>query len=484
MLLLLAAHLCAPCHAAIVERYQTTGMARSSGKLDFAIPPATVTDPASGAVYRIDKDRGMEFERGPVRGRRLLEWFVGSGNVGRSFLFSADGVLFQAPVSYYSAARKWDISPGYGGKRTIQLARAVEPGCLQCHASAAQPEGGVTCERCHGPGQEHARTAKPATIVQPAKLPAARRDAICAQCHLTGVARVAAASRQGATFRPGDLLSDHLAVFVWDTPEAGGFDATSHYERLAASRCKQASGDQLWCGSCHDSHREPAPAAKAAFYRERCQSCHAGKPCTKAAVTGDCASCHMPKGTSRGVDHVAFTDHAIPRRPRPAAPPVARRALRSFLPAPPGQRETALGYAVAAMTEPSLRRQAFELLLQAPRDVAVMAQLAQFHDRMGQEEQAMALCEQIVALEPGHPAAAVNLGIYKIKRGQTAAAIALWQAALERNPAMTGARMNLAVALWRGGQREPALAALRQLLRFEPDHEPAIRLLRELGGSP
>ena len=96
----------------------------------------------------------------------------------------------------------------------------------------------------------------------------------------------------------------------------------------------------------------------------------------------------------------------------------------------------------------------------------------------------MALGERLVALEPGHPAAAVNLGIYKSKRGQTAAAIALWQAALERNPAMTGARMNLAVALWRGGQREPAVAALRQLLRFEPDHEPAIRLLRELGAAP
>jgi Flp pilus assembly protein TadD len=158
--------------------------------------------------------------------------------------------------------------------------------------------------------------------------------------------------------------------------------------------------------------------------------------------------------------------------------------LRPFLPAPAGPRETALGYAVAAMTEPSVRRQAYELLLKAPRDLAVMAQLAQFYDRMGQEEQAMALCEQIVAREPGHPAAAVNLGIYKIKRGQTAEAIALWQAALARNPAMTGARMNLAVALWRGGEREAALAALRQLLRFEPDHEPAIRLLRELGGSP
>lgn len=192
----------------------------------------------------------------------------------------------------------------------------------------------------------------------------------------------------------------------------------------------------------------------------------------------------MPKGATRSVDHVAFTDHSIPRKPREANATETRRALRSFLPAPAGERETALGYAVAAMTEPAVRREAFERLQKAPRDVAVMAQLAQFHDRMGQEEQAMALCEQIVAIEPDHPAAAVNLAIYRIKRGRTAEAIALWEAALKRSPAMTGARMNLAVALSRSGEREKAIAALRQALRFEPDFEPAMRLLRELGATP
>ncbi len=484
LLLLLIANVCAPCHPAIVKQYESTGMARSSGKLSGATAVATVHDPSSGATYRINHDHRMEFERGPVQGSRMLEWFIGSGNVGRSFLFALDGILFQAPVSYYSAAGKWDISPGYEGKRTIQMGRAVEPACLQCHASGAQPEGGVSCERCHGPGQKHVATGKAADIIHPAKLPAARRDGVCAQCHLTGVARVATATRKAGTFRAGDLLSDHLAVFVWDAAEAGELSATSHYERLAASKCKQASGDKLWCGSCHDSHREPAAAEKAGFYRQRCQSCHAQKPCTKAAATSDCASCHMPKGATRSVDHVAFTDHSIPREKRPPAAPVAKRALRPFLPAPAQERETALGYAIAAMTEPAVRREAFERLQKAPRDVAVMAQLAQFHDRMGQEEQAMALCEQIVAIEPDHPAAAVNLAIYRIKRGRTAEAIALWEAALKRSPAMTGARMNLAVALSRSGEREKAIAALRQALRYEPDLEPALRLLRELGATP
>src|SRR5204863_336578 len=75
----------------------------------------------------------LEFSRADsgVRGQRLLGWFVGSGRVARSYLSSLDGFLFQAPVSYYSLAAKWDISPGYQQHRFVHLTRAVGAGCLQ-----------------------------------------------------------------------------------------------------------------------------------------------------------------------------------------------------------------------------------------------------------------------------------------------------------------------------------------------------------------
>ena len=104
-----------------------------------------------------------------AEGQRMLSWFIGSGRVCRSYLFERDGFLFQAPMAYYSELRKWDLSPGYQRKRTIELTRGVETGCLQCHTSrmqavagmpsrfAAVPflEGGVSCERCHGGGRAH-----------------------------------------------------------------------------------------------------------------------------------------------------------------------------------------------------------------------------------------------------------------------------------------------------------------------------------------
>ena len=203
---------CASCHAAIFRAYMATGMAQSSGRVGPGspvekLPAGTVADASSGATYRIDPGNDslqMSFKRPRtgVSGARDLKWFIGSGNVGRSFAFSVDGFLFQAPVSYYSSPGRWDLSPGYAGKHNIDLAKPIEEPCLYCHASLAQPvantqnryldppflESGVGCERCHGPGQKHLKTHR--DIVNPAKLDAARRDSICQQCHLTGAARV------------------------------------------------------------------------------------------------------------------------------------------------------------------------------------------------------------------------------------------------------------------------------------------------------
>jgi hypothetical protein len=493
---------CAGCHAEIYRKYLTTGMARSAGAVDKAESWQNAAFAHAGIRYGVTPDeRGyrMEFDGRGAKGERLLEWFVGSGALGRSYLFSADGFLYQAPVSYYASAKSWRISPGYENKRGIELTRAIETACLQCHASRLQPvartqnrfasppflEGGVSCERCHGSGQQHVANRSAGRhaagdIVNPARLPAEARDSVCAQCHLTGAARVA---RKSGAYRPGEHLGNSLAVFVWS---GGGSEltATSHYERLHNSRCKRASGGKLWCGTCHDPHAvEEQPS-----YRERCLSCHRTKGCTEApavrqAARDDCAGCHMPESESRMVEHVAFTDHGIVRR-KPASVPLAGdRKLVSFWPGA-GDRDLALGYAIVAMAEPAVRREALEKLEAAeshdPKDVPVLAQLAQFYDRLGREEQAAALCERILSLDPAHIAAAVNLGIYRIKQGAAGEAVRLWEGALERNPALTGARVNLAVARFRAGQTAEAEAQLVKALEYDPGSELARKLLSEV----
>ena len=193
----------------------------------------------------------------------------------------------------------------------------------------------------------------------------------------------------------------------------------------------------------------------------------------------------MPNRQTRTVDHLAYTDHSIARRPGASNPPVSpARVLENFWKTPLGSRDLALSYATVAPNEPTVRPRALNLLEQAaivsPNDVPILVQLAQFYDRMGREQQALGLYERIVKLDPTQTGTVVNLGIYRMQHGQAAEAIALWEAALRRNPALTGARMNLAVAHYRAGNQPAAEANLVKALEYEPDLDAARRMLAEL----
>lgn len=470
---------CAKCHADIFRRYMQTGMARSSGAPGgegFAEKFRSAE--ARGA--RVTPD--FQLEIGGTA--RKLDWFLGSGNIGRSYLFRKGGQLFQAPLSYYSEPAKWDVSPGYEGKPFLEMTRAVEPACLQCHASRLQTgatgppflQGGVSCERCHGPGDAHAARPALANIVNAARLPAEQRDSVCAQCHLTGAARVARGGR--ASFVAGERLRDFVVVFVRTDAESGGPGATSHFEKLALSRCKQASGDKLWCGTCHTPHADATPE----HYRKQCQSCHAAGAC-KANAGEDCVGCHMPKSSGRSVTHLAFTDHSIPRggtvRKGAGSP-----GLREFWTGTANGRDTAMGYAVAAAGDPALRGEAFTRLEQAVAangsDVALLAQWAQALEGKGEDARAAAVYRRILVLDTGHATAAVNLGTFEIRQGRAKEAMALWGRALARSPWLLGARMNLAVAQYQSGDAAGAKASLQAVLDYEPEHPAARRMLAML----
>jgi predicted CXXCH cytochrome family protein len=505
---------CSGCHAGIYRKYMATGMARSSGRVgtgDFAERFTEASFEDSGAAYRVTKTKDayrMEFARpsAGVKGERDLRWFIGSGRVGRSYVFSVDGFLFQAPVSYYSSVARWNLSPGYSGKPAIDLAKPIEEPCFACHSTRSRPiektqnrysdppflENGVGCERCHGDGRRHVdamRTGKPGTpaeIVNPGKLDPVRRDSICQQCHLTGAARVVRLGHSIATYRPGDLLSDHLSVFVWR--EASGESvATDHAEQLSRSKCRAAAGARMWCGSCHDAHSEPAAAERTAFYRQSCLGCHAPERCTlspaaRAAAGDDCASCHMPKGRSREGEHVVYTNHMIARRP--SAPPSAgggERRLESYWRLPLPDRDFALAYASIALSDASFRLAALKLLeVSEPTsstDALLLTQLAQLYDNLGKPDQAEALYERVLRLDASNPAAGANLAIYRMQRGRSKEAMALWRDVFSRNPALPGPGVNLALAQLATGDRAAAESTLLQVLRFHPDLEAAKQLL-------
>jgi hypothetical protein len=448
---------CEPCHASIVKAYSATPMAISSGRNRSPVTPGTFRHAVSGVRYDISDSGLVRFSKGGARGERQLDYYIGSGAAGRSFLYARDGFLFEAPVTWYTQAGKWDVSPGYERDGVSRWNRAVEPSCLACHASQTRwregsqnqygdppfTQDGVGCERCHGPGSLHIEGK--GKMVNPAKLEPSRRDSVCTQCHLSGDARVERAGRKFADYRPGDVLSDFVAYFVATGP--GDLQVNSHVEKLSKSVCKRAAGDRLWCGTCHDPHQVPAAAERAGWFRAKCLTCHESTVCERGF---DCVSCHMPKSSAADAGHGVFTDHSIPRvasRTRVKTAPSWQPA--GFSAADSGARELGLAYADAGARSGDRRQQAeaIRLLTGVPEDVEVQVRLGDLLERAGSADRAIALYRSALRKDPNAVAALVNLGRLYGSQGHLDEAIALWREALKQNPCLFEAGANLQVAL-------------------------------------
>ena len=431
------------------------------------------------------------------------KWFIGSGNVGSSFVFERDGYFFMSPVSYYSSESRWDVSPGYESYTNLYLTRAVTPECWSCHASGTRSiagtvnryddppfeEAGIGCERCHGPGAVHAKSGGHAPITNPSKLSGRAREDVCAQCHLTGQIRILRPGRNPGDFQPGEDLAKYVSIFV-DPDARHAPQATGHFEALASSACRIKSGGRLSCGSCHSVHSRPSQSNKPAYYRAKCLGCHATDDCQMAAsarvAAGDlCASCHMPKQAVADVLHAAYTDHRIAAKPTNAEHATLPGKPVAFGPAAPS-RDLALAEAAVsfARNDFSLAREAFATLRRLEpslnADAPALAVLGRFYDLRGDRQKARDLYRKSATLDPSQVEAAVNLGAILFQEGNATEALIWWRKALTAQPGLEAARLNIARLLVRGRQVEAARKELQTLLEFSPGHPTAIEQLNML----
>jgi Cytochrome c554 and c-prime len=501
-------------------------MAQASGPARDRLIPADFVHQKSGVHYRIyadhnDNQAWLSFERPndpTVRGKRQLLYYIGSGRRGRSYLFATDGFLFESPVNWYTDRHLWDMAPAYGDASQIPMNLPAVASCLHCHVSGMQPpihgtqnrypnplftQAGVGCERCHGPGAEH---AKGGAIVNPAKLDPARRDEVCMQCHLEGKAAIEQPGRHLYDYRPGQQLSEYVHYFVF-ADQQRGLGAVSQVEALAQSVCKKKSGSAMSCTSCHDAHSEPSAADRVSYYRQKCLACHGAKLGSPLATRHnadqpDCTSCHMPSSLSTDVAHTEVTDHRILRRPAispqllqdanphgdlpqlvrfPDSPKTDQEDARDLL------RDLALawdvlvnrGMTAAAPEAEKLLRSAIK---KSPDDPALLSAMGYFAQRKEELDRARELYGKALAVDPTLIDASANLGVIEARRGHAREAVKLWEDAFQRAPGQSSIGMNIARVLCDAGQVDHARDYVVRVLEFNPDLGEAKNLLQRLNG--
>jgi Tfp pilus assembly protein PilF len=504
---------CARCHSEIYKSYLATAMARASGPAPQGFLPGEFDDKVSGVRYRIYESDGrvwMNYERGrDLSGTRELLYFIGSGKKGRTYLFSDDGYLFEAPINWYSQENRWNMTPAYTQAREIPMNLPAYSSCLNCHTSGVQPHvsgttnkypdmaflhDGITCERCHGSGEAHADGKGP--IVNPTKLPPERRDAICMECHFEGTVAEEQRHKRLYEFQPGERLSDYVHYFVLRDNESHETQALSQVEALSLSVCKRRSGDRLWCGTCHDPHSEPAAADKAAYYRGKCLRCHTEAFAAKHHPSRpDCAGCHMPPLPSKDVGHTQATDHRILRNPSTIPlqnEPAAREARLDAFPGDAASLVTTRDLAMAweTLAERGVSgadRKAEEFLRKAlketPDDPRLLSDYAFEEQKHGHEREARDLYQHALQARPSANTAATNLGILEARMGGLQHAVRLWQQAFQRVPYRSEIGMNLARAFCAAGQKDDARHYVERVLEFNPDDTVARQMLNRLNGD-
>lgn len=348
---------CRECHAAICDLFATHPMGKSIGTPDqvdtIETYPSGSIDVAGQRRYRVEENDGVVTHHEYVLSAdgevafdqaEPIGFAVGSGQRGRAYLIFKDGVFRQSPIGWYSTDDRWDLSPGYTPDKHQRFQRRVGDGCLYCHAGqvdsighdryAEQPfvEASISCERCHGPGEDHIAFHRTGPgkdpsldpIVNPDKLSVSARESVCNQCHLQGNFTIPRYGRSFNDFRPGDEMEDVFVCLV--NPPSTGDDETSRVvsqvEQMRISQCYIQSQSQLGCTSCHDPHA-PAPSEnRDQYYADRCNACHSDRGCSlppaeqqAAPAGGSCIHCHMPADTQTNVPHTAQTDHRILRQP-------------------------------------------------------------------------------------------------------------------------------------------------------------------------
>ena len=222
---------CAACHGEIYRSYMATPMANASGIAEDKLIPGSIALQAPGLRYTISSEHGeptltvssKSASDAPVQ--RKLSYFLGSGHLATTYLYSVDRFLFESPAAWYPAGG-YDMKPGLALMKKVPPSIPMQSECMRCHMSNVQASDsgtlnrysglpflhtGITCETCHGDAAQHGVNGNRGGILSPKMMTADQRDSVCISCHLEGDVSVEHAGRSTLNYKPGESISSYLS---------------------------------------------------------------------------------------------------------------------------------------------------------------------------------------------------------------------------------------------------------------------------------
>jgi Tfp pilus assembly protein PilF len=555
---------CAECHQGLCDSFHQHPMGRSAiiaGADQLEGVYGDVMDPIHVGPYELSVKKDLDGLVQVIRakggdGKYLPEVeypisiAIGSGTRGRSYASLDEDSVWQAPMSWFTEKGCWDVSPGFNLGEATQ--RPIVHGCLYCHVNqsgwiedsvnryklpVSKLQLSIGCERCHGPGELHAKehatgivegSSKDGidtTIVNPKHLSDELQMSICAQCHLGGKTRVVRKDRTLEEFRPGLPLDLFVNGYI-STPDSNLQNkAVGHFDQLLLAQCRTSSGKALLCSSCHDPHRKHESEEEERLQLQNCKSCHQDRGCSataevRSARQDNCIKCHMPTTDDTQIAHTSLTDHRILRDPsKPLQDALMLAGQTVLIPyfncveVSEAEKERDLGIALARFAEKipadSPRKQqtldqaksrlkkslekwpddtqawiAFSAVeaasgnlesamsvMQAaakiaPKDEAVLSQAANIAELAGQVDAAIALMNDLVAINPASHDYRIRRMMMYMSSGDFFRTEAESRELLRINPLQPMARLVLGLCLYGEGQKDAAQAEVNHALQL------------------
>jgi predicted CXXCH cytochrome family protein len=501
---------CALCHGEIYRKYLATPMANASGSAVEKLKADSFANKLSNIEYVLSQVNGKAVltyhdQREPGATRQLpMSYFLGSGHLGTTYIYSINDFLFESPIAWYAASKSYDMKPGLAEMKQMPPSLPMQSSCLRCHMSDVQASdsgtinrykslaflhSGITCEACHGDAQQHLLTGDKSKIVNPARLAAEQRDSICISCHLEGDVTVERAGYTALNYRPGESISNYLAYYVYGDANATS-RGVSEVEQLAQSTCRRISGDKMSCTSCHDPHFTPDASQRTVFFRSKCLSCHSQPEFATShhPEKQDCTSCHMQTTGAQNIPHVAWTDHRIlrvPEIPKLELPEDKKGQFTPIFSPSATKRDLAMANYKAMLEgnrslEPTAWEQLTRLRDAINDDPEALDAFGVLNAERKDSKTAERAFRRVLELIPQDLTALSNLGTLLAQQGRLKEAISTLQPAFDRNPDIPGLAMNLARVECAAGDSAAAQHALETTLVYNPDLQNVRRLLTQM----